>query len=128
MDWQAYWHKAQEALRITKLCDDHQGYNAVANRAYYAVFQAAVACLLKLTGYRPARDWDHGAVQAEFASRLMTCRKVLSRDLRGILLELLALRVTADYRPLAISHRQADRALRRAEQFLAAVAHAMEEV
>ena len=128
MDWQAYWHKAQEALRITKLCYDHQGYNAVANRAYYAVFQAAVACLLKLTDYRPARDWDHGAVQAEFVSRLITRRKVLSRDLRTILPELMILRLTADYRPLAISQRQADRALRRAEQFLAAVARAVEEM
>jgi uncharacterized protein (UPF0332 family) len=103
------------------------GYNAVANRAYYAVFQAAVASLLKLTDYRPARDWDHGAVQAEFVTRLIARRKVLSRDLRGILPELMILTITADYRPFMISRRQADRALRRAEPFLEAVAHAVEE-
>ncbi|MBI3325915.1 MAG: hypothetical protein HYZ81_04330 [Nitrospinae bacterium] len=79
-----------------------------------------------LTDYRAARDWDHSAVQAEFVSRLITRRKVLSRDLRTILPELMILRLTADYRPLAISRRQADRALRRAEQFLEAVAHAVE--
>jgi hypothetical protein len=48
-------------------------------------------------------------------------------ELRGILPELMILRITADYRPFMISRRQADRALRRAEPFLEAVAHAVEE-
>lgn len=100
-------------------------YNACANRAYYCVFQAAIVALLA-AGIRPARDvWGHDYVQAQFAGQLITRRKRFPASLRDTLPRLFDLRRRADYEPAAVSAAQADRAVRRARDFVAAV---MEEV
>jgi uncharacterized protein (UPF0332 family) len=44
--------KADENLEMTALALDEKKYNVCASRAYYAVFLAGIAALLKLTSVR----------------------------------------------------------------------------
>lgn len=52
MDWQVYLEKAKGNLRVAQLALDAGEYDASVSRAYYAVFHAELAALLKLTDYR----------------------------------------------------------------------------
>ena len=69
--------KAKESLQAAELCYAHKLYNSTTNRAYYAMFQAAVVALevggLKAVGAR----WSHAKVQSTFAARLTRQRKNL---------------------------------------------------
>lgn len=78
MDWSDYWAKAKENLEMALFAYQRKKHNVCASRAYYAVFLASIAALMKLTDLR-ARDneWDHGQVQAELNRRLIMRRKVL---------------------------------------------------
>ncbi|MCP4105737.1 MAG: HEPN domain-containing protein [Desulfobacteraceae bacterium] len=42
---QEFFNKAKENLKIAQLSFDHECYNACANRAYFAAFQAAIVAL-----------------------------------------------------------------------------------
>jgi uncharacterized protein (UPF0332 family) len=127
MDWEVYLTKAREAQRIARYCLDEGAYNSCANRAYYAAFLAAVAGLIKLTDFRPPRgEWGHGMVQAQINGRLIKRRKVLPSDLSDTLSDLLAIRTVADYEPKDISQKQAERAFRKASDFLSRFEAAME--
>jgi uncharacterized protein (UPF0332 family) len=83
MEWQAYLEKARSNLRVAEMAYDAGEYDPAVSRAYYAVFHAEIAALLKLTDLRPPR-WDHVRVQAEFNRRLIHARKVFSTALRFI--------------------------------------------
>lgn len=99
-------------------------FDNCANRSYYACFQAAIAALLR-AGIGPrSRDgqWRHDAVQAQFAEQLIDRRKLFPTNLRGTLERGAVLRASADYSPDQASHVQAARALRRAREFVAAIA------
>ncbi len=60
------------------LAYERKKHNVCASRAYYAVFLASIAALIKLTDLR-ARDNEgsHSQVQAELNRRLIMRRKVL---------------------------------------------------
>ena len=63
--------KAQESLRAAELCYTAKLYNATANRAYYAMFQAALVAL-KRAGITPkGEQWSHEGLQAAFAKELI---------------------------------------------------------
>jgi uncharacterized protein (UPF0332 family) len=108
--------KAEESLRAAELCYAHGLYNSSANRAYYAMFQAAQIALETSGFMRP--EWSHAGLHATFANELTRRRKqfasVLARDL-SIVQEL---RHTADYRNHHLSARQATRALNKAREFM----------
>ena len=102
-------------------------HNVCASRAYYAVFLASIAVLLKLTDCRAKDDeWDHGQVQAELNRRLIMRKKVLPAELGRTPMDLMELRHLADYKPQSVSFREAKRAYERAERFLAAIDSALE--
>jgi uncharacterized protein (UPF0332 family) len=88
--------KAEESLKAAELCYAQGLYNSSANRAYYAMFQAAQVALETAGFLRP--EWSHAGLHATFANELTRRRKhfspVLARDL-SIVQEL---RHTADYR------------------------------
>ena len=69
----------------------------------------------------PRSGWGHGYVQAQFAEQLIRRRKQYPADFADVLVRLLALRRTADYRAEPVSEPQATRALRRARQFVATI-------
>jgi len=99
-----------------------------ASRAYYAVFLASIAALIKLTDLRATRnEWDHSFVQAELNRRLIMRRKVLPSQIGRTPMELLELRHVADYKPRSISASEAKNACHLARIFLTSIEKALEE-
>ena len=69
--WEEYWLKGKENLDMALMANQSKKYNVCASRAYFAVFLASVAALIKLTSFRAKdNDWQHGAVQAELNRQL----------------------------------------------------------
>lgn len=128
VEWEDYWLKAQENLEMATLAYQMKKYNVCASRAYYAVFLASIAVLIKLTDYRAKdNEWEHGQVQAELNRRLIMRRKVLRAELGRTPMDLMQLRHLADYKPQSVVAREAKRAYDRAERFLSSVEKALGE-
>lgn len=128
MDWRDYWAKAKENLEVALLAYQRKKHNVCASRAYFAVFLASIAALMKLTDLRAAdNEWDHGQVQAELNRRLIMRRKILPSEIGRTPMDLIELRHVADYKPDAVSAKEAKRACDRAEIFLLSIATALEE-
>jgi uncharacterized protein (UPF0332 family) len=126
MEWESYWAKAQENLEAALWAYQSNKYNACACRAYYAVFLASIAALLKLTDYRVQENaWSHSQVQAELNRRLIMRKKVLPGELGRTPMELMELRHLADYKPRAITARESKRVCERAHNFLSGIESAL---
>ena len=126
MEWEDYWLKANENLEMAALSYQNKKYNVCASRAYYAVFLASIAALIKLTSFRAEDDeWQHGQVQAQLNRQLIMRRKVLPAELGRTPMDLIELRHLADYQPRSVSAREAKRACDRAERFLSAIERAL---
>lgn len=120
----AFLSKARESLAGAESEFANARYNNVANRAYYACYQAAVAAL-DLTGVKPPSgtdEWSHAFVQAQFSGLLVYRRKLYPAELRDTLVTIARLRERADYETNGIRREQASRTLARARAFVAAVA------
>jgi uncharacterized protein (UPF0332 family) len=115
-----YVTKAIESLLSAESEYVNGRYNSCANRCYYACFQAAIAALLR-EGIRPAGQWSHAFVQAQFVGVLINQRKRYDPELRRVLSDNQILRDRADYRPELVTATQARRALGRSRLFVAAV-------
>ena len=127
MDWRDYWAKANENLEMALPAYERKKNNMCASRAYYAVFLASIAALIKLTDLR-ARDneWSHSQVQAELNRNLIMRRKVLPAEIGRTPMDLIKLRHLADYMPEAVTRQEAKRACDRAKRFLSSIAKALE--
>lgn len=122
MDWQVYLEKAKGNLKVAQLTLDAGEYDASVSRAYYAVFQAALAALLKLTDYRrKGRYWDHGDAQAQLNRRLIRQQKALPSQLARVAEDLINLRHIADYETNRVSAQVAHRSFSKAKSFVDAV-------
>ena len=128
MEWEDYWLKGKENIEMAALAYDKKRYNVCASRAYYAVFLASIAALIRLTSFR-ARDneWQHGQVQAELNRRLIMRRKLLPSEVGRTPMDLMELRHLADYKRQSVSAREAKRAYQRAEAFLSSIERALGE-
>ena len=116
-----YLAKASEGLASARADARARRYNSVANRSYYAVFQAAVAALID-AGIRPATDdWGHRFVMSQFSGKLIRQHKLLPSALRSTLQELFDRRVTADYSTENVSAGDARGAVTRAGRLVGAV-------
>ena len=110
--------KAKESLQAAELCYDQKLYNSVANRAYYAMFQAAVV-ILEEEGFQPkGENWTHAAVPGVFALELTRRRKIYPHHLVQYLSDGLFIRNQADYEDANVSAAQARRMLRWAQEFV----------
>ena len=126
MDWESYWAKAQENLEAALWAHQNHKYNVCASRAYYAVFLASIAALLKLTDYRVQENaWSHSQVQAELNRRLIMRKKVLPGELGRTPMELMELRHVADYKPGSITARESKRVCERVQNFLSVIETAL---
>jgi uncharacterized protein (UPF0332 family) len=119
-DTAIYLTKAIESLLTAETESINGRYNSCANRCYYACFQAAIVALLS-EGIRPAGQWNHQFVQAQFVSVLINQRKRFDAQLRRALSDNQSLRDKADYRPELVTATQASRALRRSRLFVTAI-------
>jgi uncharacterized protein (UPF0332 family) len=116
-----FLEKAQESLESAEDDFEHERYNSCANRAYYACFQAAIVALAREGIRPPGEQWSHGFVQSRFAGELVNKRHRYPSSLRDALGDNVVLRQRADYRVQQVSQVQAERALRRARDFIAAI-------
>jgi len=126
MEWQAYLEKAQSNLRVAEMAYNAGEYDSAASRAYYAVFHAEIAALLKLTDFRPAR-WGHERVQAEFNRRLIRAQKVFSAELGSIHNDLFGRRLVADYEQERTTRAVAERSVRKAREMVLAITRTLQE-
>ena len=125
---QTFWEKAVENIDSATSELINQRYNAAANRAYYATFHAAIVALLREGVRPPGSQWGHAFVQAQFAGQLVTRRKAYPSALRDTLPRLEELRERADYGLAHVSQIQAQRAVRRAQEFIDAIERGGEKV
>ena len=107
-----FMSKARESLASAE--NDLSGgrYNSCANRCYYACFQAAVAALIA-DDIKPSGQWDHGYVQGQFVGQLVNRRKRYGTVHRRTLIDIMALRLRADYELRSVTQTEATRALAR---------------
>jgi uncharacterized protein (UPF0332 family) len=87
-------NKALENIKIAEIAFDNDCFNASANRAYYAVFHAAIAAIYSI-GKEPGID--HKAVRTIFSDNFFNRRKIISAKYKGYLKELQDKRNKADY-------------------------------
>lgn len=113
--------KAQENLGAAKLTFEHGAYNASANRAYYASFQAAIAALSEAGIKRKDHKIPHDWVQSQFSGILIQQRKKYSFSMKSYLLDMQAVRDDADYDSGMISKIAAERQLKKAAEFVSEV-------
>ncbi len=117
-----YLKKAQSSSVGARACLERQAFDSCVSRCYYAVFQAAIAALIRLTDFRPAGgEWSHKVTQAEFNRRLVMRRKVFSGQIGRTLLTLIEWRHRADYAPINTSRQIARAGIALAEAFLSAI-------
>jgi len=93
--------------------------NSAVSRAYYAMFQAAQVALEQEGIRRPA--WSHPSLQATFTTELIHRRKRYAAMFRDYLSAALVVRQAADYGWTGMSHKIAQRQVRRATLFVTAV-------
>ena len=127
-DWKDYWLKAKENLDAALSTQEKKQYNVCASRAYYAVFLASIAALIKLTSFRAEDNkWQHAAVQTELSRHLILRKKILASEHRRTPMDLMELRHLADYNPESVSAREAKSASDRAQRFLSEVGRVLVE-
>jgi uncharacterized protein (UPF0332 family) len=108
--------KTEENLKIAQISFEHKCYNACANRAYFAAFQAAIAALIH-KGIKRG-NFDHKWVQAEFNEKLIRRQKIYPSRLRSYLLKMQLLRNMADYEHDTVSRKEAAEQFRKAEEII----------
>jgi uncharacterized protein (UPF0332 family) len=126
MEWQAYLDKAQSNLRAAEVALASGEYDPCVSRAYYAVFHAEIAALIKMTDFRPPQ-WGHDRVQAEFNRRLIHAQKLFPGRLRFIHSDLIGRRRIADYEEKRTGKVTAERCVKKAKEMAAEIARALEE-
>jgi len=85
-----------------------------------------VAALIHWQIRKADTDFEHRFVAAEFSSKLIRRRKIVSAKLARLLPELFEIRIDADYRLVDVSSKVADQATRSASVFVSEVAAVME--
>jgi uncharacterized protein (UPF0332 family) len=90
--------------------------DSAVNRAYFALFQAAI-CALEQRGMR-RREWTHKGVHSDFVQLFVRRRKLVPASFAGALPSVMHLRHIADYQQPGVSQVQAERAVRRAREFV----------
>jgi uncharacterized protein (UPF0332 family) len=109
--------RAQASLQAAELCLAQGLWDSAVNRAYFALFQAAI-CALEHRVLR-RREWTHKGVHSDFVQLFVRCRKLVPASFAGALPSVMQLRHIADYQQPGVSHVQAERAVRRAREFVA---------
>lgn len=116
----AFWPKAEEAARSARLLLDAGDANGAANRAYYAMFNAARAALAARTDLPIADVRRHTAVLQLFSLHLVKTGLIdpaVSADLN----EVFKVRAVADYDELPLSTDEAKELVVAMERMLGAV-------
>jgi len=117
--------KAKENITVAEWSYENGHYNASANRAYYAAFQAAIAALAHI-GINTVSH-SHKATQAHFVAELIKRRKIYPSHLKSYLKDLQDVRNDADYELKFVSKKIAGRQYRHAKEFVELIAQEIEK-
>ncbi|MBC8235623.1 HEPN domain-containing protein [bacterium] len=121
-----FLEKSLENMAVAEWAFENGHYNACANRAYYAMLQAALAALANV-GVTPKTDViNHGWVQGTFARELINRRKIFP-GMSSYLNDARFLRETADYKQEMLNQRKASQALRWARTMVEAIRKELEK-
>ncbi|MCP4111452.1 MAG: HEPN domain-containing protein [Desulfobacteraceae bacterium] len=112
-----FLQKAKENLVIAKLSFEHKCYNASANRAYFAVFQSAIAALDDKGFLTKGRN-DHKWIQSEFSEKLIKRKKIYPAKIKSYLMKMQMLRNMADYEYESVSKKDTVEQIRKAEEMI----------
>ena len=126
MSWHVYLAKAKNSFGTAQHAYEQRDFDSCASRAYFAVLQAEIAALIKLTEFRQDQ-WGHDRVQEEFNRRLIRGRKLFPASLRSIHNDLLGRRRLADYTDQSISVRMSEECLRKAAVMVRTIAGVLGE-
>jgi hypothetical protein len=77
------FERAQASLQAAELCLAHGLVDSAVNRAYFALFQAAI-CALEQRGMR-RREWTHKGVHSDFVQLFVRRRKLVPASFAGAL-------------------------------------------
>ncbi len=106
-----FLHRSAQNLQAAELLLNAALYDASANRAYYAAFDAAfVACLHFGVPIVP----DHAKVLSAFCGELVARRKIFPADMKKMLYDLQQNRIRADYGNAALSKNVAQTSMKTA--------------
>lgn len=108
--------RAQASLHAAQLCLEHRLFDSAVNRAYFAMFQAAIAALEAQGTKR--KEWTHKGVHSDFVHAFVRRRKVVPLGFANVLPTMMDLRHKADYEHPGVSQRQAKRAVQEAHNFI----------
>ena len=87
-------NKALKNIKIAEIAFENACFNASANRAYYAAFDAAIAAIYSI-GIEPRID--HNVIQSLLSDYFFNKRKIIPSKYRGDLKKLQENRNIADY-------------------------------
>lgn len=125
MDYLDFKEKARQNLTVAEWCYQQGHYDACCNRAYYAMFQAAIAVLAS-EGMTPSEDnASHSSVQSHFVSYFCNKNKIFPQ-FRDYLAEAQIRRNKADYQPERLNQRKTKQQLDWARVFLQAILRRVE--
>jgi uncharacterized protein (UPF0332 family) len=110
------WTRAQGSLKAAQVCLEQQLSDSAVGRAYFAAFQAAI-CALESQGVKH-KEWTHKGVHSEFVHRFVSRRKIVPASFASALPNVMRLRHIGDYRQPGVSQKQAERAVRLAQEFV----------
>jgi len=116
MDVKEALEKAEQFLKAAKVTLAAEMNDICVIACYYAVFWAAIA-MLHYVGIRQ-RKWKHGDLRTAFGLECIKRRKLCPEMFGHWMGELYELRDDAMYKPEPVTHKSAERALRKAEQFV----------
>ncbi len=118
--------KAKENIAVAAWVHENGHYNASANRAYYAAFQAAIAALANACIINVHRI-SHSGVQSLFATELIRRRKIYPARLKSYLVDLQRIRDDADYELRTVSKKKGSTQLKQAKEFVEIITKEIEK-
>jgi uncharacterized protein (UPF0332 family) len=128
MPWRDHLQKALTNLHAAELCHQENLPDPAVSRAYYSVFHAAIAALLRFSHYPlKGENWNHADVQAEFNRRLIARQKKFPMELGRISADLINYRHVADYRRRTVGQKIAGRCVEKARRFVTDVEKKLQE-
>lgn len=117
MDYTGFKAKAQQNLTVAEWCYEQGHYDACCNRAYCAMYQAAIVALAQ-AGITPSQDHiDHAWVQSQFVNYFCNRHKIFPK-FRDYLTDAQIRRNHADYEPERVNQRKSGQQLDWARTFV----------
>ncbi|QTA91956.1 HEPN domain-containing protein [Desulfonema magnum] len=120
MSFTDFIEKARQNLAVAEWCHENGHYDACCNRAYYAMYHAAIAVLASKHITPSQTHIDHGWVQTQFVTHFCNRNKIFPK-FRTYLQDAQKIRDLADYRPESLNRNKAKRQLGRAGEFVQAI-------